>query len=196
MVKELATGRKMTLRVDYDPDTECPMDHDCQWRLYSFNRRSIHYGVPDGFDPLTIGMRRKMAVGLAFVLDYYEHGSGAYSLHGEGMQCRWDTANGAGLLVWEHDPKEMGAKSRDDRAKDARAFLDEYNAWMNGEAMYFILEDEDGNTVDSCGGFLDMKYMVSVINEQLKDGDVVAVGRGNHVRGLKCDQVETHDEDE
>lgn len=35
----------------------------------------------------------------AVVLDVYEHGGVAWSVSGEGMQCRWDTSSGAGVWV-------------------------------------------------------------------------------------------------
>lgn len=190
-------SRKLVLRIEHDPDCECPMTAcDGMWTLHSFNRRSIHYTNPDTFFPINIGLRRKMAVGLAFMLDYYEHGLGMYSISGGGPQCQWDTARGAGILIWGNKPDEMGAKTVEDREKDAQSFLDEYNDWMNGNCYYFILEDTDGKTLDSCGGFIGTNYIKEVINEHLEPDDAVMVTGDVEIRGLKCRVVESHDEDE
>jgi hypothetical protein len=161
------------IRIENDPDLENPTEWDGQWTVYSFGRRHLSYKDPEelglslerGEDGkpkvLNPGLRRKLEVGLAFFLSYYEHGGSVWSLIGEGPQCRWDTVSLAGLLVWEHPPKELGAKSREDRAKDARRFLETYNAWSNGDGMGYVVEDvvecdrheQHYEHLDSCWGF-------------------------------------------
>ena len=155
----------MKLQIEYDQDTESPMENcDGQWKLYSFNRRhgnfvdhhkylkqSANGGDIEG---ATIGFARKLEVGTAFILSCYEHSGVQWGLQGETMQCRWDTAQVAGVLVWEHPVSEMGAKTYKDRQEDARKFLEVYNAWCNGETYWYKIEDEDDEDVDSCGGFI------------------------------------------
>src|SRR6185437_5228951 len=125
-----------TIHSNHDDSPECPMDaYDGQWRLYSFRRDSIHRENPERFFPNgkpNIGLRRKMQVGLAFLLDYFEHSLGRYDIAGTGPNDQWDTSHNAGLLVWEHKPGDMGAKTYEARQKDAEAFLETYNNWMNG----------------------------------------------------------------
>jgi hypothetical protein len=167
---------KKIVKIEYDDYSECPMDMwDGQWTLVPFNKNSIHFQHPDNFFPLSIGLRRKLKVGLAFLLDYYEHGLGAYSLAGEGMQCQWDTARCAGLLLWQHLPKEMGAKTYEARAKDARSFLETYNNWMNGHVLWYSIEDEKGELIDSCGGFYKPDYFSERVAEYLEAGDLVVI---------------------
>ena len=169
------------LRIEFYDSPECPMVWDGQWTLYSFNRNSIHHADPEQFvrewadgeaTPADIGLRRKLGVGLAFWLQYYEHGLGQYDLKGEGPQCRWDTAPLAGILVWENKPGDMGAKSYDERASDARAFLATYNNWMNGLVYGYSLETPTGEHVDSCWGFYEPDYLATAISS-LKHGDRV-----------------------
>lgn len=173
--------KNKVIRIEHDQDAECPMEWDGQWTLHSFSNRSIHYRNPDemfatnarGEHYAKIGLRRKLDCGLAFMLDYYEHGQGMYSLHGEGMQCRWGTSRYAGILVWMGKPSEMGAKTLEDRAKDARGFLETYNNWMNGSVYGFIIEDEEGEHIDSCFGFYDKETLLDAIKENLDAGDCV-----------------------
>lgn len=157
------------VKVETDPDVEDPSDHAGAWRLYSFNRRHASFtdpeslGLGDALDPKTgdpkvvnPGLRTKLRVGLAFFLSYYEHGECSWFLKGEGrpgVEFRWDGNRNAGLLVWEHDPSEMGAKTHADRAKDAESFLDTYTDWCNGHGLYYSVEDSEGNLIDSRGGF-------------------------------------------
>lgn len=167
------------LKVGYDQDVECPMTScDGMWTLKSFNRNSIHSVNPESIFPngkMPLWLRNKFKVGLAFFLDYYEHGLGAYSLSGEGMQCQWDTAGCAGVLIWEHPPSDMGAKTVEERKKDARAFLDEYNDWMNGNCYYFSVETIDGEEIDSCGGLIGTDHLEDVLLGCLESGDKVKV---------------------
>lgn len=173
---------KFSLELSYDDQPDCPMDWDLSWKLISFRRNSIHSDDPAEYCHVKDGEVRpnfeylsKFRAGLAFFLDYYEHGQGAYSIHGEGMQCQWDTAQYGGILLWEHSPKEMGAKSYEDREKDARGFLETYNAWMNGEVYGYTLKDEEGNLVDSCWGYYDDDYFMQEICQHFKEGDTVTV---------------------
>lgn len=166
--------RNLILTLDFDQDTECPSDWD-GWKLVSFNRKHYNYQDPSKYQPIPIGLRKKLSVGLAFVLDYHEHGSCIWHLSGEGMICPWDTIQKAGLLIWSSKPKDLGIKSYQDRAISARVFLEAYTDWCNGNCYYFNLEREDGHTIDCCGGFLGSEYMLEEIARKLDHGDRIKV---------------------
>lgn len=183
---------KLIVHLDYDPDCDCPADSDCAWKLYSFNPRHSSYKHPQDLElgrqavkdgppqVLNPGLRKKLQVGLAHFLSYYEHGDCLWfrkdGLVPFGADCPWDCAGLAGLLVWEHPAKEMGAKSFQDRAKDADGFLKSYTAWANGEAYWYSVEEADGTLLDSCGGFLDVPYLLERVRAAVK-------GRPYDVRG-------------
>jgi hypothetical protein len=179
----MSKHRRLVLRVEYDDQPTCPMEYDGAWTLVSFNNRSIHYRDPseyledwDGSEASpNEDLREKFEQGLAFWLEYYEHGPGAYSLKGQGFQCRWDTTRLAGILLWEHDPDDMGAKTPQKRAEDANSFLEAYNNWMNGWVYGHILETVDGEDIHSCWGYDDTDYMISEVNGHLEPGDLVEV---------------------
>ena len=170
------------VRIEHEINPTCPNDDgDGQWTLYSFNRNSIHYKNPWDFFketkdgklvPENIGLHRKLKVGLAFVLQYYEHSLGRYDIQGHGPQCQWDTSNYGGILVWENKPRDMGHKKYEDRQKDAEAFLETYNAWMNGWVYWCSIESPDGEFDESCGGFYD-DGLVEYLAENLEKGDRV-----------------------
>lgn len=169
------------IRIVYDDSPECPMEWDGQWTLISFNRNSIHYQFPELFikvkgsevSPANIGLVSKFRAGLAYFLDYYEHGLCKYSLHNEGMQCRWDTSNFAGILIWKNKPGDMGAKTQEERAKDARGFLETYNNWMNGCVYGYQIMDNELNHLDSCYGFYETDYLSEEIVNRLEDDDEI-----------------------
>jgi hypothetical protein len=122
-----------------------------------------------------VGIARKLKVGLAFWLSYYEHGLGAWSLIGEGLQDQWDTAYLAGLLIWTGKPGDIGAKTLEGRAYDARNFLEHFNDWMNGNCYWFRLADESGEEIEGFGGLIGAEALAEVVGESLQPGDNLMV---------------------
>lgn len=162
---------KVIVKILSDYDIQDPSAngkfYDCTWKMVSFSRKHASFEHPDNFD--NIGIRRKLAVGTAFMLDYFEHGACQWSLSGGGPQCQWDTARNAGIMLFEN-PKDMGAKTYEDRAKDARNFLEIYTDWCNGYGHGYSIETEDGEILDSCRGFYDsqIEHTINEIVSQLE----------------------------
>jgi len=180
---------KFILTLEYDEICECPSEWS-EWDVFSFNKRHCNFkdpreffsGVTSSYDPIpkTLGLRRKLEVGTAFTLSCYDHSLITWGLRGEVFQCRWDTAQLAGLLLWKSKPSLM-PKGYKERAQMARDFLVDYNSWCNGECYSFILEDDQGNMIDSCGGFLGSDYFAEEIESLIKDKDVEVVGNAAHL---------------
>jgi len=185
---------KRIVSILHDCDISRPTEDDSQWTLYSFCRNHLTFKSPDDLN-VVVGrnhvekvrdrtLKRKLANGLAFWLGYFEHGqccwfrSDAAPL---GVEFQWDGVRYAGLLVWEHKASIMGAKTYEDRAKDADAFLRCYTCWANGEGLYYRIDDEDGEIIDSCGGFYacDSDHMLEQMVPEL-------VGHDFEVRGDAC----------
>lgn len=175
---------RLIVTIDYDGDLPDPSEDDGMWKLYSFCTRHSSFKEPEelglgrGLDPKTNcpkvnnpGLRQKLKVGLAFWLSYFEHGASMFFRKGTQSppDMQWDGNKNAGLLVWEHEPSDMGAKTYEDRAKDADAFLRIHNDWANGRGYYFSIEDEQGENIDSCGGYYDSDsdYMLDEIAHEL-----------------------------
>lgn len=188
-----ATKPQIRVRLEHDQDTPSPMDDDCQWRLVSFSRRNGN-GNPD--DYLTVKrdedtrqitvepndeLKEKFEAGLGYLLDYFEHGpgTGRWSTHGTGPQCRWDNAQYAGVLLWEHPEDHIGGKTYDERLKDAQGFLESYNDWCNGNCYYYSIEkinycgscgqEHDSEDIDSCGGFIGSDHFAEEVSARLQD---------------------------
>lgn len=179
-------GRNLTLEINHDGDTECPDSSYDGWRLVSFGRKHNNYENPEkyvkAFDsrtrevtPANIGLKRKLNVGLAYWLSFYEHGLGAWSLIGEGTQDQWDTAYLTGILLWTGKPGDIGAKTLEDRAEDARGFLESFTDWMNGNIYWFRLVNENGEEIESIGGLVGDEVLSEVVGEELKAGDNLVI---------------------
>ncbi len=178
--------RNLTLTINHDADTDTPDSGYAGWRLVSFGRKHSGYEDPEkyvkAFDrrthdvtPANIGIAKKLNVGLAFFLSYYEHSLGRWDLKGEGPQCPWDSVPLAGILLWTGTPSDIGAKTLEGRADDARDFLESYNAWANGETFWFRLSDENGDVIEKIGGFIGDEALGEAISESLQAGDNVLI---------------------
>lgn len=109
----------------------------------------------------------KMRAGKLFPIDVYEHGGTAYSLSGEGMQCRWDTSSNAGLIIFNDD--YIKGVSYEKRKEYARQDLQEYTMWANGDVYGYSIEDKDGNEIDSLGGCYGYDYCLESAQEYIDD---------------------------
>lgn len=167
-------GRRLTVRIEYDIDAEDPCDNDV-FQVYSFSRKFTSFKHPDELGLRSLGFQRKLDCNTAFMLDYFEHGGCAWSIHGEGMQCPWDTSRNAGVLLL-NDPKAIRPENR---VEQARNFLTVYNNWCNGEVYGYLIQDEDGEHVDSCWGFYSPEDVIEAANEAIGEKDVVVEVKGD-----------------
>jgi len=98
----------------------------------------------------------------------YDHSRVSYSL---GITMGFDNSNNGFYIITEKSQKEMGTKEKDFR-QVIESEIDTYNKFINGEIFSYILYNDDGDMVDSCGGF----YALEDIREQLpsawKDEDL------------------------
>jgi hypothetical protein len=178
--------RNLKLEIGHDYDVEQPDSGYDGWRLVSFGRKHSNYEDPAKYvkafnhrtgevTPANVGLAKKLNVGLAFWLQYYEHSLGRWDLKGEGPQCPWDTAPLAGILIWTGKPGDIGAKTLDDRAEDARNFLESFNDWANGNCYWIRLSDEKDEEIESFGGLVGVEAVSAFVEDEMEAGDNVKV---------------------
>lgn len=131
--------------IDYDQWAESPEEWGNftvkHWRDYD-----------DGTGELTIN-GSKFADGRAHWVDKYEHGGASYTLHGEGVNDRWDTSRKWGIIEFTNEYATNG-DTLEARREMARGDLREYTRWANGEVLDVRIE-EDGEWIDGNGGIYD-----------------------------------------
>lgn len=173
---------KYVLSIEHDGDVGNPCEEgDGKWQIYSFSNRHNHFKNPDSFRDEEGNwleeIKTKLENGLAFLLDYHEHGLCMWSLTGDGPQCQWDTARCAGIAVWEEPEENIGAKDYEGRKKDVEGALVEFTDWCNGNCYYFrwseanndFDKDGIGEALDSCGGIIGSDYLPSIIRENMPE---------------------------
>lgn len=124
----------------------------------------------------------------AVLLDVYDHSGVAWSVHGGGMNCQWDTSGGAGLWIPSPDcikqietqfttPGERWAEA----VRMAKGACETYTDYCNGWGYAIVVEefelvgangeDEDGDwqSVDYevHGGILGYQYALEALKEEM-----------------------------
>lgn len=160
------------LVLDHDPSADVPEDgNDDHWKVIDFNDRHRN---SEAFDAHFIDkgdgtvfardivLRRRLHVGLAFLLSYSNHGA----------PCHWDINTGDkpdGIIVWTYGPSGMGAKTWDDRKQDAETYLESYNNWCNGHVYEFVVQNGEGENLDQGAGFYGDKDILDYLKSEQPD---------------------------
>jgi hypothetical protein len=100
-----------------------------------------------------------------FPITKYEHGNISYSL---GSKQGFDNSNNGFYIITDETLKEVGTPKKLFK-KVIEQELKEYNSYMNGEVYAFTLYDNDGNDIESCGGFTDIDYIKEHLPKEWQD---------------------------
>lgn len=161
-----------TVKIYYDDDPTNPRtDYDHLWHFWLTHRR---YNLgDDGVDPPPVDdpystddvlrwARRER--GEAHAIYMYDHSGLTISL--TPYSCPWDSGQvGWAYLTREEILKEYGGKVVTRRNRQLALELlqheiDEYDSYLRGEVYGFVVEDADGNDINSCWGFVgDIEYV-------------------------------------
>lgn len=108
-------------------------------------------------------------IALILPIYLYDH-SGLTVSHGS-FSCQWDS----GQVGWHYMTKKAmeSFPSKKDAEKFLEARLEEWDHVLQGNVWYFDITDEEGDSVESCGGFigddLEDMGMLEHIPEELHD---------------------------
>lgn len=156
---------KLTYKIRRDDDCESPREWDnigvlaCDHKRYSIGDKD--YGLPFVNGDWRAGKLRD-DIYLCLEVWGYEHGGIALSHARSGQFADQFDSGRAGWhyvtidTVKENWPKlDIGSiELRDQVERALKAELEVMNLWLAGECWYYVVKDEEGNTVDSCGGFI------------------------------------------
>lgn len=92
-------------------------------------------------------------------LPVYKYEHSGISFNTTGYNCPWDSGL-IGLIYVdrkriheEFSVKRISSALKERILNTLRSEVDEFSAWANGEVYGFSIEDENGDVLDSCGGF-------------------------------------------
>ena len=95
----------------------------------------------------------------------YEHGGVVYRL---GTQHGFDYSNNGFYIITDKTQKELGTPKKLFE-QVIKGELETYTSWVNGEVYQFMLYDEQGNIIDSCGGIYDIEHIKEYLSDEWKD---------------------------
>lgn len=146
----------MKLRLEQDTDAQSPMENDDCVFLIADHRDCFippEKGIRS-FDVQTeIDARKKTHH--VFLLEAYIHSGVVLALAGEGNfpDRQWDVSLLGAVFVPKSDWR-LRASAR----KIALGKVAEWNQYLSGDVWGCIVEDDEGNHLDSCWGFYGREY--------------------------------------
>lgn len=179
---ETFTENGFTVSIYYDADTESPRDTDtdgCKLAMshqrYNWpNDPGLDFRDFEGWDEIAEELKENHDALVVEVIYGYDH-SGIFFKTGARtypFDDRWDSGV-AGLAYitsetwkdrqgtpWTGSDKDI-AIAREIIAADVEI----YGQWANGECFSYVITDEYGETVGSCGGYIGAEYVEQAAKE-------------------------------
>jgi len=168
---------KLTIKVEQDTDPMNPRtewdnlgtmvcfhnkyilgdeDHDYKLFKLHFEMRAIRGGDYSVWDMLE---RRLVSDGAAVILPLYLYDHGGITMSCGSFPCGWDSGQvGFIFISKEKARKEYGWKRLTKKRLEKletylRGEVETYDQYLTGDVWGYIIEDEDGEHVDSCWGY-------------------------------------------
>ncbi len=141
----------MTVKIEFDQGpSEYPFEYDEAVQFILFDRNST-ISARHSFDAPEEALEFAEAAGLeTFPLYRYEHGNVSYRT--SPFSCRWDSGQVGFVFVKRADVGDV--------EKTLKTSCEILTDWCNGEIYGWVVEDPDGEQLDSCWGYYgsDMDY--------------------------------------
>jgi hypothetical protein len=151
----------LTIRICPDKDPQNPRDWDNLGTMILFHRRRT---LGDKHNLTVDGLKELVMHGDVIWVPVYGYDHGGITIRTRPFDCPWDSGQ-LGYIYVEREKalKEFGAKRLTDRLERRiqealRLEVDVYDRYLNGGFTGYIVEDVDGEHLDSCWGFDDPDY--------------------------------------
>lgn len=147
----------MKLRIEQDGDAQSPNSWDDNGLTLIANHRQFF--VPPSKDKRNFDVQDEIdsrkATHHVFMLEAYIHGEVRLALAGEGNfpDRQWDVSLLGAVFV----SKKEWRLTKSAR-KAAESLIKEWNQYLSGDVWGYVIEDDDGNHIDSCWGFYGREY--------------------------------------
>lgn len=153
---------KYTYRIKQDTDAGNPR-HECD----NFGHCAFHhrrYNLGDKGQPEMEEMKRLLASGDIIALPVYMYDHSGLTVRTYPFSCRWDS----GLLGWiyvtksevrkEYGVKRISKQLAEKVKRILKGEIETLDQYLTGDVWGYIIEDENGEHVDSCWGFYGREY--------------------------------------
>lgn len=109
---------------------------------------------------------------IALSINLYDHSGLRMSTHS--FNDPWDSGTigviymTADMVRKEFNAKRITKKLRSKVLGLLESEVNEYDMYLSGDVWYFIIEDRNGDTIDSCGGMYGYQYCLDTAREIVK----------------------------
>lgn len=182
---------KLTVKIIHEIDPQNPREWDQMGILAGFHRRydigdndpaalldgghldPKHY---DGWDEMEADLRRRGALCILplYLYDHSETSLSTRSFVGRAHHASWDSGRVGFIFTTRKRMQEflgknrLTTKTRKHVEKILEAEVEEYDQYMTGDVYGYVIEDGQGNEVDSCWGFYGFKVVKQEAASQLQ----------------------------
>ena len=172
-VETFKVGNK-TVKIVIDEDVESPRNQEYRDNCDTFIMFHKNYNLGDKHEYVSSQFNGWDEMEKQIIKDHkpvemrriflYDHSG--LTIADKPFSCPWDSGMiGFALISREAALKEMSTKKVTKKVKEwAKKYLDatisEYNSYIRGECFGYVVENEDGEHLDSCWGFIgDIDYV-------------------------------------
>ena len=118
----------------------------------------------DSWDDIRVYLEKEYNAGVVLPLYLYDHSG--ISMNTTRFDCRWDSMQ-VGFIYMDrktilaespNNPKILSPAAKKWAIKRLESEVKEYDQYLTGDVWGYIIEDEDGDHIDSCWGFYGYHY--------------------------------------
>lgn len=144
--------RGYTIKIEPDNDAQPPDDWNNEDFIATTRNRYFQMEGPNGEDASEVDENRQELEKdyHIFPLYMYQHPGTVLSL--TPFSCPWDSGQVGFLLINKKDLPE-GLEN-----KRAECIIEQWNQYLSGDIWGYIVEDGDGEEIDSCWGFYGFEH--------------------------------------
>lgn len=168
-IRTLSMGQQ-TARIFRDEHPENPREDlagfgtmACFHRRYTLGDKAHGIKAEDyrGWDEMEQAILRRNPGALILPLYLYDHSG--ITMRTVPFSCPWDSGQvGFIFATREKVLRTWGAKRMTERIRNLalealRSEVEEYDAYLTGDVYGYIVEDQDGEELDSCWGFIGLQ---------------------------------------
>lgn len=141
----------LTINIWHDQDPMNPREWDNIGKMVCFHNRyklgdDHDFRDPEDFDAFLVEEKDKL-----YILPLYLYDHGGITISTKPFNCPWDSGQVGYIYITKKRAEEEGLS---DPYKTLEHEVKEYDHYIVGNCYGYTIEDEEGDFLDSCGGFL------------------------------------------
>jgi len=154
---------EFTVKVipDDSGSAESPRDWAPLGKFFGFHNRYASPDKPPAQDPQEARAIAERGDNICLPVWMYDHSGTCYrAAETNPFSCPWDSGCFGFIYITRREARNIfgWARITEERRQQVlqhlKSEVKEYSAWANGEVYGFVVEDSEGDEVDSCWGFI------------------------------------------